>query len=88
MKAKSPCSSGCSSKDHKTYGECLKSKSVGHPPTILSSAQKLWDAELNAYSRAVQQGIQPDGTSMSKIDAALKKSDATGVAYRAEKPYG
>lgn len=88
MKSKGPCSSGCLTRDHKTYGECLKSKSVSHPPTILSSAQKLWDGELRAYERAVSQGIQPDGTTMKKIDEAVRKSDASGVAYRAENPYG
>lgn len=87
-KLKTPCSSGCATKDHKTYGECLKSKSVSHPPTILSAAQKSWDGELRAYERAVSQGIQPDGTSMKKIDAAVRMSDQMGKPYNAEKPYG
>ena len=77
------CSSGCYTKDHKSYSECLKSKSVGHPPTLLSTPQKRWDAELNAYSDAVRQGIQPAGTSMNKIQDAVEISQRTGRAFDA-----
>ena len=44
-------------------------------------SQKKWDAELNAYAKARAQGIQPDGTSMRKIEAAVKASDNMGKAY-------
>ena len=44
-------------------------------------SNKKWDAELNAYANARAQGIQPDGTSMVKIQAALKASDNMGKAY-------
>lgn len=43
--------------------------------------KKKWDAELNAYSAARAQGIQPEGTSMKKIQAAVKASENMGVAY-------
>ena len=43
--------------------------------------KKKWDAELNAYSAARAQGIQPDGTSMKKIQAAVKASENMGTAY-------
>lgn len=46
-------------------------------------SQKKWDAELNAYSNARAQGIQPEGTSMAKIKDALDKSDKAGKAYDA-----
>jgi hypothetical protein len=46
-------------------------------------SQKKWDAELNAYSSARAQGIQPDGTSMAKIKDAIDKSDKAGKAYDA-----
>jgi hypothetical protein len=44
-------------------------------------SKKKWDAELNAYSAARAQGIQPDGTSMKKIQAAVKASENMGTAY-------
>lgn len=46
-------------------------------------SQKKWDAELNAYSNARRQGIQPEGTSMAKIRDAVEKSDKAGKAYDA-----
>jgi hypothetical protein len=44
-------------------------------------SKKKWEAELNAYSAARAQGIQPDGTSMAKIQAAVKASENLGKAY-------
>jgi hypothetical protein len=79
----SQCSSGCRTRDHKSYAECLKSKGVSHPPTILSSAQKHWDAELAAYGAAMKQGINPAGTSMKQINDAVEISQRTGRAFDA-----
>lgn len=79
------CSSTCVTQDHKTYGECLRAKSlrIGYCGQGGGDAteQKKWDAELDAYASARRQGIQPDGTSMAKVEAALKKSDKAGAAY-------
>lgn len=44
-------------------------------------SKRKWEAELNAYSAARAQGIQPDGTSMKKIQAAVKASENMGKAY-------
>lgn len=44
-------------------------------------SNKNWDNELNAYREARDQGIQPAGTSMAKINEARRASDALGVAY-------
>lgn len=46
-------------------------------------SQKKWDAELNAYSAARKQGIQPAGTSMRAVQDALNKSDKAGKAFDA-----
>ncbi len=46
-----------------------------------ASAEKRWDKELSAYRDARAQGIQPTGTTMPKIEAALRASDAAGAAY-------
>lgn len=45
------------------------------------TTQKKWNAELNAYSSARAQGIQPGGTSMKQIEAAHKASATLGRAY-------
>lgn len=49
------------------------------------SSQDRWDAELDRYASAVKQGIQPDGTTMDKILAAEKTSEAHGHAYRGDR---
>lgn len=53
-------------------------------PSFATSRQKKWDKELNAYESAVKQGVQPEGTTMPKIEEAMRVSEATGVAYRAD----
>lgn len=78
------CSSACLTKDHRTFGECMRSKSIRLTPNLSDTgAQKAWDRELDNYEAARAQGIEPAGTSQAKIDEALKISDATGVAYAA-----
>ena len=42
---------------------------------------KAFNKELDAYKEARAQGIQPNGTSMTKIQEALKASDIMGRPY-------
>lgn len=82
------CSSACTTRDHATFGECQRAKSIsiGYCRSHLgqdSTRQKKWDAELNAFDSAVAQGIMPAGTSMRKIREAVEISNRTGVAYDA-----
>lgn len=80
------CTSGCKTKNHASYGECLKDKSV---KTYLASPskgldgtwQKKWDQELGLYAQARKEGIQPDGTTLAKVTQAIKASDKAGAAY-------
>lgn len=81
-KTHSMCRSGCPTKDHRSYAECARGLQL-NTGLDLTFSQKKWDAELSAYRSARSQGIQPDGTTMDKIEAAVKFSDATGVAYGA-----
>ena len=60
-----------------------KSLQLGTGDSGRPMAQKKWDAELNAYSAARKQGIQPAGTSMRAVEDALKKSDKAGKAFDA-----
>ena len=80
------CTSGCRTRDHRSYHDCLRAK---NPQTYLAapsrgldgSAQKRWDAELDRYHEARRQGIQPDGTTMARIVDAERRSDEAGAAY-------
>ena len=46
---------------------------------------KKFNAELDAYKEARDQGIQPAGTTMKKIQEAVKASETLGRAYNANK---
>lgn len=79
----SRCACGCP-----TYGAHLRSKNlrVGYARSAAgmdATTQKRWDAELEAYRDARSQGIQPAGTRMSQVRAALDASDASGSAFDA-----
>lgn len=82
---KNNCTSTCTTRDHKTFGECMRAKNaivaycgIGGGD---ASAEKRWDRELEAYRNARAQGIQPTGTTMPKIEAALEASNRRGAAY-------
>ena len=78
------CSTSCPSKDHASFGECLRAKSLNVSPNIsdsYSARQGAWDKELDNYDKAVSQGVRPSGTKQHQIDQAMKISDATGVAF-------
>lgn len=80
------CSGACQTKDHRTFGECMRAKNLKLSPQIneaYGSSQKAWDKELDSYQSAVRQGVQPRGTKQAQIDHAMKQSDTTGVAYQA-----
>lgn len=77
------CSSGCPTQNHKTFGECMRSKNLNLNPNLSNTgASKAWDAELDAYRNARRQGIQPAGTTMQKIREADEISQRTGVAFK------
>lgn len=81
------CSSECATRDHRTFGECMRAKSLQLKPNLSNTkAVKHHDRELEAYRSARRQGIQPAGTTMDKVESAVRISDATGVAYQADKP--
>lgn len=80
------CRSGCKTKDHYSYGECLQAANVGVYHVAVSkgfdaTAQKKWDRELEGFRKATKEGIKPDGTRWKKIDQARRLSDKVGAAY-------
>lgn len=86
------CSSGCKTKDHKSYGECMRAKSLAATglestnPSFSRDANKAWDRELDRYEAAVKQGIQPASTKTPHIEAAVEMSQQLGMPFRADDP--
>jgi len=82
------CSSSCLTKDHATWGECVRSKGLkvtyaqehaGKDATV----QKKADKNLENYRKARKYGIQPKTTNKHDVDYAIRQSDKTGTAYEA-----
>lgn len=72
------CSSTCQTKDHKSFGECMRSKNLKLSPRIndgYHDRQRSWDKELDNYESAVSQGVYPTGTKQKNIDAAMKEAE-------------
>lgn len=83
------CSAACPTPgQHATYGECLRAKAL-HVGYCRSAAgldrtrEKQWDADNQAYADARRQGIRPASTNRAAVDAAVRESDRTGVAFHA-----
>jgi hypothetical protein len=79
--AASKCSSSCLAQDHKSWGECVRSKGLQLSPAVndaYSTRQKTWDRELDGYQSAVRQGLEPAGTKQHHVDAAFKEAEANG----------
>ena len=87
IRTESPCRTGCPTRDHLSYADCCKGIQI-NPGVLLTSSGKSWEGELQAYRDARSQGIQPAGTTMDKVREAVDISNATGVAYQADAPYG
>lgn len=72
------CSSGCPSQDHKSWGECLRAKSLQLSPAVndgYATRQRAWDKELDNFESASRQGVHPAGTKQRHIDAAFKAAE-------------
>lgn len=78
------CSSSCKTRNHATYGECLRAKNVRVADVNYTAASQKQKKELGAYEAARRQGIQPESTRKADIDKAVRVSDQTGKAYRAD----
>lgn len=78
------CASSCRTKDHPTYGACLRAKNLRtnalDPETL--GQQKAADKTLDDYAKARKYGIQPTSTRAHDVQAAIRVSETTGSAYR------
>lgn len=78
------CSSGCATKDHSSYAECLRGKScrVAYCNSVNGwdySRQKSWDAELARYRGAVRDGLNPESCTNAAIDKAIARAESSGI---------
>lgn len=80
------CRSGCSTQDHVSYSDCLRSANVRVTATVNSALQPMWEktkSDLSAYEAARRNGIQPEGTTVQKVREAESASRALGRPYDA-----
>lgn len=73
---------------HETFGACLRAKNIqiSHCQSwkgFDATRTKKLKRELDEYAKARAQGIQPEGTRISQVRAALDQSDRDGVAFNA-----
>ena len=88
----SKCTSGCRTKDHASYAECLQSKRtvVGFSDSVNNkdrSHARKFEGRLDKYRRLRAQGIMPRTTLQRDIDMADLASNESGAAYRADKEW-
>lgn len=73
------CSTSCPTKDHASFGECMRSKNLHLSPHVndaYATRQVAWDKELDNYASAVRQGLNPAGTKQHHVDAAIKGAES------------
>lgn len=73
------CSSSCLTKNHSTYGECIRAKGLQISPHVndsYHSGQSQWDKDLDHYESATRQGLQPEGTQRWQVDKAIREADS------------
>lgn len=78
------CSSGCPTQDHASFGECLRSKKLQIADPTAYAFHQHRNSEVKEYVRAREAGLQPKTFFKKDVDAAWKKTEATGIPYRAD----
>lgn len=74
------CSSACLTRDHRSWGECVRSKGLQVSPAVndaYGTRQRAWDKELDSYESATRQGLNPAGTKQHHVDAAMKAAESS-----------
>jgi hypothetical protein len=77
------CASSCMTRDHDTFGACLRAKNIhlGDVKGDGSGARR--DLRFETYAAARRQGIQPASTKLKDSQAAIRASERAGVAFDA-----
>lgn len=80
------CRSGCPTQDHSSYGECGRAATIRVGATVASNNGEMFSntkRELKDYRMARSHGIQPEATTSSKINDAIRATEILGRPYDA-----
>lgn len=83
----SNCRTGCKTKDHASYAECLQAANPTINATAASNLSGVWSktkSDLAAYRTARANGIQPESTSIAKVREAEAATRHLGRPYNAD----
>jgi hypothetical protein len=79
-----PCSSGCRSQSHESYGACLRAKNLEVQPVEAHKFNRAQENDIKEYGKARRAGIQPATLSRADVEIAWKMTDKLGVPFRAD----
>jgi hypothetical protein len=82
------CRTGCLTKDHSSYGDCLRGASlrIGYAKSasgLDATSERRKETELSLYRDARAAGIQPATTRTPDIRRAFELSEKAGAAFDA-----
>ena len=80
------CRTGCKTKDHANWGDCARAADISLDAVMTSPLKEVFETtntELPAYRRLRKEGIQPEGTSTSKMNEAMDATKVLGRPYNA-----
>lgn len=70
------CRSGCPTKDHGSWGDCLRASGLQLGDPTQRSATRAWDGELAAYRKAREvDGLSPKTTKLADTQMAYRMAD-------------
>lgn len=74
------CSASCLTKDHATWGECVRDKGLkiswaASAKGLDKTREKKWDKNLDEYQSLVRQGVQPRNTWPSGVKEARDRAE-------------
>jgi len=82
------CRTGCPTGGHASWGECARAANISIGAVMTSEFKESYeqtDRELKEYRSVRAEGIQPEGTTMNKIELAKTATKLLGRPYNAEK---
>lgn len=75
------CSSSCRTKDHASWGECVRAKRLNTAPGDVHEYNQRKDKGIDEYVKARKQGMQPASIMPRDVQIANALSDRFGEAH-------
>lgn len=70
------CRSGCPTKDHASWGDCVRASGLQLGDPVQRTASRKWDGELAAYRKAREvDGLSPKTTKLADTQMAYRMAD-------------